>query len=196
MIWFSSDSHYFHSNIIKYCNRQFATLDEMHSELICRWNRVVKDGDIVYFLGDFSFGDIELGKEILAKLNGYKILISGNHDRGNLAMLEMGFNEVHKMLTLDIEGENVLLCHYPYRPLQTEQTSEYELKHMKKRPINKGKWLLHGHVHDSWKQKGKMINLSVEMWKYTPVSVDEIAQLIKAGPSDISLKVASAKKDL
>ena len=54
-IWFTSDTHFDHKNIIKYCNRPFKDIDEMNAELERRWNAVVAPGDRVFHLGDFAF---------------------------------------------------------------------------------------------------------------------------------------------
>lgn len=50
----------------------------MNEVIIKNWNEVVKKDDIVYFLGDFSFCSREQVKELVAKLNGRKIMVAGN----------------------------------------------------------------------------------------------------------------------
>lgn len=80
MIYFISDTHFNHSNIIEYCNRPFNDIKEMNDTLINNWNSVVKKDDIVYHLGDFALADEEKLKELYSKLNGTIILIRGNHD--------------------------------------------------------------------------------------------------------------------
>lgn len=52
--WFISDTHFGHVNILKYDERPFADIEEMNEELIKRWNKKVKNGDTVWFLGDFA----------------------------------------------------------------------------------------------------------------------------------------------
>lgn len=187
-IWFTSDTHFYHRNIIKYSDRPFENIYEMNDKIIANWNSVVKPGDTVYFLGDFSFCSKAWSIELFKRLNGEVILIKGNHDGNNQRMLDIGFKEVHYSMTMEIAGEQVLLNHYPYQgkeaeARETECVSENrEEKLRKQRPKDEGGWLLHGHVHNYWKFKGKMINLSTEMWDYTPVSLETIEQLIKEGP--------------
>jgi calcineurin-like phosphoesterase family protein len=80
-IWFWSDPHFEHSNILDYADRPFANVYHMHDELISRYNACVEDTDTVYVLGDVSMGIVERGLRLISALNGHKILISGNHDR-------------------------------------------------------------------------------------------------------------------
>lgn len=76
MDYFTSDTHFSHTNIIKYCNRPFKSVEEMDEVLIANWNSVVKKTDQVFHLGDFGYN-----YKIAQRLNGHKHLIWGNHDR-------------------------------------------------------------------------------------------------------------------
>lgn len=110
--WVTSDLHINHKNIISYCQRPFASVEEMNLAIINKWNEVVAKDDIVYVLGDFFFGNKTDLKELLPLLNGRKILIMGNHDRlTKSAYLECGFEEVIKGGLL-IDG-NFILSHQP-----------------------------------------------------------------------------------
>ena len=84
-ILFIGDTHFNHKNIIEYTSRTrwFEPKDtmSMESEIILRWNEVVKPEDIVYHLGDFAFGDQEEIKRLVKQLNGKIRLILGNHDK-------------------------------------------------------------------------------------------------------------------
>jgi calcineurin-like phosphoesterase family protein len=71
----------------------------------------------------------------------------------------------------------VTLCHYPY---QGDSHSDDRFTSM--RPVDNGDWLLHGHVHDEWKINGRMINVGVDVWDFTPVSLDEIEALVDNTP--------------
>ncbi len=178
-IYFTSDNHFGHTNVIKYTLRPFSNIDEMNSELIARYNSVVNEDDLVYHLGDFSL-DERLVPIILPKLNGRKQLIAGNHDKCHSChkkhlkyiqkYIEYGFESVKEVDTLN----NWLLCHMPYinDDLESERYAQY-------RPIDKGMWLLHGHVHNSWKVKGRMINVGVDQWDYAPVSLEQLEELRK-----------------
>ena len=75
LIYFISDTHFCQKSIIPYCHRPFGSVDEMNEKLIENWNSVVKKDDKVYFLGDFCLGDLSEKRDILNRLNGYKIIV-------------------------------------------------------------------------------------------------------------------------
>ena len=84
MIWFTSDTHFYHSNIIGFCKRPFKNVEDMNETLIENWNRVVGQDDIVFHLGDFCLGGSAEWTKILDRLNGKIYLIMGNHDLKNI----------------------------------------------------------------------------------------------------------------
>lgn len=187
--WFTSDHHFGHTNIIKYCNRPFNSVSHMNAVMESSWNRVVAPNDIVYYLGDFAMHP-QLVTETLPRLNGTKILIAGNHDRchpkiGNSerwlpVYREAGFSFVHTELEIEIAGHTVLLHHFPYRA-----ETEPQQKYYSQRPVDQGGWLIHGHVHDRWQFSGRQINVSVENWDFEPVSLAVLASYIETGPRAI-----------
>lgn len=94
--WVVSDTHFYHDNIIKYCNRPYANAIEMNEDMIAKWNAVVGKDDIVWHLGDFSFGSKDHVKEIVARLNGRINLVMGNHDHHKVSFYyESGFHRVY-----------------------------------------------------------------------------------------------------
>jgi len=182
MRFFTSDTHFGHSNIIKYCNRPFADAGEMDRAIIANWNAVVKPLDEVYHLGDVAFTSPERAKHILSILNGYKILILGNHDRSGMKMKEWGFQEVHQSLQIELQGGIIAnLSHYPYRGSNDAfHKPRFDTKNLN----DDGRLLLNGHVHTSWKTKlGKfknhMINVGVDVWNYHPISEDQLLNFYK-----------------
>jgi calcineurin-like phosphoesterase family protein len=179
MRWYTSDHHFFHKNIIKYCERPFKDIDEMNLQLILRWNHVIDPKDEVFILGDWSFeGGLWLNQQILKTLKGKKTLIRGNHDPKIEKCKSWGFDVVEQRLEHDIAGERVVLSHYPYEPDATERELGYDIRFVDRRPRDTGKWLLHGHVHQHWKTKKKMINVGVDVWNFYPASEPEIAAII------------------
>ncbi len=183
--WFTSDLHFGHANIIRYCSRPFADVDEMNRGLIERWNETVAADDLVWVLGDVAMGIITESLPLVGQLNGDKRLLAGNHDRcwsghGPRSIewidryLDAGFTEIHQgEITLTVDDQQVLACHFPYRG-----DSQEEARYLSHRPIDRGDWLLHGHVHDTWKQDGRMVNVGSDVWDFRPVSESDLAALI------------------
>lgn len=96
-LWIIGDPHFYHKNIISYENRPFSSVEEMNKALIDNWNSRISNHEKAIILGDFCFGANKHGAETAKQLNGYKILIMGNHDTMSPgAYLEMGFREVYR----------------------------------------------------------------------------------------------------
>jgi len=169
MIYFISDTHFNHSNIIQYCNRPFKNTDDMNKFMIQKWNETISDNDIVYHLGDVCFGNKTKCKNILNQLKGKKYLIKGNHDRfSNSFYKECGFIEIHNYLILD----GFLLIHYP---LEINGYMKEDLKKFicKVKMLNFN-FTLHGHIHNKECNIPNHFNVSVENINYTPISFNEI----------------------
>lgn len=194
MIFFTSDHHFWHANVIRYCQRPFTTVEEMNEKMIAEWNSVVMPEDTVYYLGDFSmaFRSVEL---FTKRLNGTKILYAGNHDwvhpahkKSNTEEKQKvwinnyqsnGWKEVHIHGEMNIPGVAMVnLNHLPYLEGGTGQ----DVRHGKFRPKDDGRWLLCGHVHEKWAQRGKMINVGVDVRNFKPISIVEIVAIINAAP--------------
>lgn len=62
MIYFISDTHFHHSNIIKYCNKPFKDINEMNKTIINNWNSIVKKDDTIYHLEDFCLASDDYPK--------------------------------------------------------------------------------------------------------------------------------------
>lgn len=180
MIWFTSDLHFGHAGVIRYCGRPFASLDEMHEALIKNWNECVGEGDTIYVLGDLALCPFRDFEPIAKRLKGRKILIRGNHDsysEGQYA--RAGFTVYHE-LKMKLAGYMVRLSHYPYAVPWYRRPFVYksELRYMEKRPPKiPGEFLLHGHTHMHYKIRGNMIHVGVDAW-HRPVSQREIESLI------------------
>lgn len=162
--WFTSDPHFDHFKIIRYCNRPFENLDHMHQVLQDNWNQRVTPDDEVWVLGDFVLGSFETGALILDSLHGTKHLIMGNHDRhSRSAFLRMGFKTVQKQAVLDFIGEPLRMSHFPPRHEEKPQIS------------------LCGHVHDrwTWDPERLTLNVGVDVWDFSPISEATIVKTIR-----------------
>ena len=164
--WFTSDPHWGHANIIRYCSRPFADVDKMHHELRERWNACVAGGDEVWVLGDFVFGSVEWGAQILASLAGTKHLIMGNHDRHRPSKyIEMGFATARQAHKLWIGDMHLQLQH---RPPPLDQNPPKLIT-------------LCGHVHERWvwSKQTRTLNVGVDVWGFTPVRSDVVVNRIR-----------------
>jgi calcineurin-like phosphoesterase family protein len=178
--YFSSDFHAGHTNIILYSSRPFQTIEEMNRELIARHNAVVQPDDVVYNLGDFSLKE-SVVPDIVKQLNGTKYLVSGNHDATWVGRkkyqaaitryIEYGFKDV----MMETRVGPFLCTHLPY--LMSDDTG-HMARFPEWRPKNRGDYLLCGHVHTAWKTKDRMINVGVDQWDYTPVSLETLTAMI------------------
>lgn len=193
-MWFTSDTHFGHANIIKFCDRPFDSVDEMNEQLVSRWNALVHPEDIVFHMGDVAMGTIVESLRYIPRLNGYKYLVPGNHDRcwrGHKKVRAVDFqmyrdvgfellNETEHMVigqTPDSHGTVVTVSHMPY-----EGDSHDEDRFMDWRPDDDGRWLIHGHVHEKWQVNGRQINVGVDVWDFQPVAESQLMEIIRAGP--------------
>ncbi len=165
--WFISDTHFFHTNMLKFVDdqghriRPFNSLEEQHELMAERWNKVVKDNDYVYHLGDVTFQYHKPFQELMWRLKGDKRLIVGNHDKLKQEGLLKHFSKV--MLWHGFREENFTATHIPLR-LDS---------------LRDGKFNVHGHTHQHCLEDPHYINVSVEVRDYTPVHMDTILKEIK-----------------
>ena len=187
--WWTSDLHLGHANVIGYTGRPFPDPGAMNRGLIDTWNGLVDPSDEVWVLGDFAMGRIADTLPLAGALAGRKVLVPGNHDRcwvgagrrrarWREAYADAGFEVVDGPVELDLAGTSVLADHFPYHG--DSQDRDRFVEH---RPHDRGGWLLHGHVHDKWRQEGRMINVGVDAWGGRPVAETELVELISAGPA-------------
>lgn len=194
--WLTSDLHFGHSRINDYAGRPYGSVEQADDDLIARWNGVVAPGDTVHVLGDYALGDLDRGLSHLARLNGTKHLISGNHDkcwpghdtwhRHMTAYLDAGFETIAPFGTLKLpptrKGQpkrRVMLSHFPY---DADHTADVRYAQFRLR--DHGVPLLHGHVHQAYQSQRSAlgtvgINVGVDVWDFTPVAVEVLAQMIE-----------------
>jgi len=165
-IWFTSDTHFGHNNVIKFCNRPFDSAKQMDEALIAFWNARVKPNDTVWHLGDFGFYKTydELNA-VFSQLNGNKYLIAGNHDYGNTKRLF--WEKVSTLEELMFGKQTVVLFHYP----MTAWHRSYQ-----------GSVHLYGHVHGGLVGTNQCLDVGVDSWNYQPVNYEEIKDRLKTLP--------------
>ena len=171
MIFFTSDLHFGHKNIINSCKRPFETIEEMDETLIKNWNSRVKNGDIVYIIGDLFWGK-KPAKAYIPRLNGKKILIVGNHDSWlKNAVLSGDFECSGGLLEAKIQGKPITFCHYPM--LEWRDSNEFGTKNLG--------FLVFGHIHNNFYdeysilfQKPNALNAGVDVNGFMPVTFEEL----------------------
>jgi calcineurin-like phosphoesterase family protein len=156
-IWFTADSHFGHANIIRFCDRPFADIQEHDEALIANWNDSVQPGDDVYHLGDFCFrGD---PNKVFDRLNGNKHLCLGNHDKEK-RLKRLPWAWIKGVYELKIDKKTrVWLSHYAHR--------RWPRSHH-------GSIHLFGHSHGGLPDFGKSTDVGVDAWDYKPVHLDTI----------------------
>lgn len=179
------------------------SVGEMNEHLVDRWNATVGPDDLVFVLGDFAMGTIADTLPIAGRLNGHKWLVPGNHDRCWTGLVTAadperrarqqtkvdqwrtkyyaaGFEMVAAPILRRIPiggGIEVDLCHFPYTGDHPGQPDRF----VDQRPSDEGRWLLHGHLHNSLgRVRERMIDVGVDAWDFTPVHVDQLVEIIKS----------------
>ena len=178
-LFFTSDTHFGHSNIIKYCDRPFKDQYEMNKKLVENWNSVVPKDGIVFHLGDFALNlDTKSTQHIINSLNGKIYLITGNHEKCALAKsyiisLWEGISDIAEIEVEDDEISNrkqhIVMCHYPMTAWNGS---------------HRGSWQLFGHVHGGLSNKGiinhkeTQLDVGVDCHDYSPISYQTVKELI------------------
>lgn len=174
MIYYTSDLHLFHTNIIRICNRPYASIEEMHKDLIEKWNKKVRDDDQVYILGDLSYKcqDINALYNLLKQLKGHKHLITGNHDNKWLKHIQMKdradiLETIQLYKTISDDGRMVVLFHYPIEDWDGQYHGSYHL---------------FGHIHNvdnGYRIIPNRFNVGVDVNDFEPKTLDELIELNK-----------------
>jgi calcineurin-like phosphoesterase family protein len=174
--FFTSDLHFWHENVIKFCSRPYGSVEHMNQSLIDNWNMVVGEKDHIWVLGDFSFGTVQQTEEVLAQLKGIKHLIVGNHDRKGRAYKLFNrdwgkwFVDRNDYFRLKVDGYRLVLCHFPF--------ASWERNH-----IN-----LHGHVHSlgNYQNKWKQYDVGVDANNYTPILLEDVVKRADSGVKSVT----------
>ena len=169
-IWVVSDTHFFHSNILKFTDSKsgdlirpgFDDVNHMNEYMIEKWNSRVQQGDIVYHLGDVFMGDKDAFKNMWPRLNGSKRLIVGNHD--DIKFLASGGFFAKVQMWRVFKEFGLIFTHVPIH-----DSGLY-------RGAGEGNQMLnvHGHIHQNPSPRGPYRNVSVEAIDYTPINIENL----------------------
>lgn len=167
MIFYTSDLHFGHENIIKSCGRPFSSADEMDEALIAAWNARVTRADTVYILGDLIYKAERPPEYYLKRLKGKKCLIVGNHDSFWLDNVnyEDYFEDVSPLKVINSGAGIATLCHFPMLDFE-------------------GRWHIHGHIHNNtvrpyWPVLRSMpaaLNAGADINNFVPVTFEELVE--------------------
>ena len=183
-IWFTSDQHFGHANIIKFCNRPFDSVEEMNQAIIDNWNSCVGENDMVFTLGDFAWlADAKKIADLISKLNGKIYMVMGNHDSEDtfktikcdrLTILS-DVTHLYIRLKNDKRPIEIHLSHYPLMTWSGRHRKSYNF---------------HGHVHSKlegdsgfdanlpyW--KGHQIDVGVDRFDYKPIDLQSLLYILE-----------------
>lgn len=183
-IYYTSDLHFGHENVIKFDNRPFQTVKQMNETIINNWNKKVHNDDMVYILGDFCWGKQPDWIYFLSMLKGQKALITGNHDLKQMSSnLKRLLFDIKPYKDIADKDRRVIMCHYPI-PFYVADYSD-------------NCYMLYGHLHNTIEEtfmqdiktmikendyRGKsankchFYNCFCGFYDYEPVTLDEIIQ--------------------
>ena len=175
-VFFTSDTHFYHDNIINFCGRPFKNVEVMNETLIANWNSVVGPDDIVFHLGDFCLGGSAEWTNILNRLNGKIYLIVGNHDIKNLRQgYYSRFEHIAMQMHIEVGKQKIYLNHCPFLCYGGAYRDT---------------WQLFGHVHTSKQNTGidaprlhmlfpTQYDVGVDNNNFTPVSFEQVKRIIE-----------------
>lgn len=169
--WFTADTHFGHTNIIKYTNRPFANAKEMDEALISNWNARVRPEDNVYHLGDFALNTPSECMDVLDRLNGNIHLVRGNHEASAEACSDrfVWVKDYHELLIEDQDAhrgqQSIVLFHYAMRVWNAS---------------HHGNWSLFGHSHGTLADDptSRSIDVGVDVHNLFPISYQEVKDIM------------------
>lgn len=167
--WFTSDTHFFHRGAAERFRPSFmGDVGHMNHVLIEHWNHgPIKPNDLVYHLGDFSFGRPEQTLEVIGRLKGRIHLIKGNHDHTSKwpAWLKSQFMGIDRMMEIKVCGHPTTICHFPMR--------QWNKSHY-------GAFHLHGHCHGNLEPYGRAMDVGCDTKPYQLYHEEEVHALLMA----------------
>lgn len=198
-IYFSSDQHINHIRVLEIMPfRPWKTVEEMNQAIVDNHNSIVKPNDTTIWLGDVLMGrnKEEAFKKYITKMNGNKIWLLGNHDRGfddfQKALPSLKLDPTIKHIyvrninfsdTQFTDTTKIVLSHFPF--LSEMHEEPHDRHHQDYRPycaIDDGESILfHGHNHSQVPMyRSRMINVGVDAWNYFPVSLETLLAQVEA----------------
>ncbi len=166
-IFFSSDQHFGHINVIAHCNRPFKNVEEMDETMIKNWNDKVGKRDTVYVVGDFTFRSGKHVQEYVDQLNGKILLVAGNHDERNKQITKV-FGQCPKLLRIKHYKQRIVLCHYNLKNWQGKLRDIMPSYHL----------YGHGHCYHAENIYDLSLDIGVDGNGFSPYSFEEIQTIM------------------
>lgn len=186
MIYFTSDTHYSHKNLVKGSSRwddvsrcrNFKSLKEHDDFIVNSINSVVGVEDTLYHLGDWSFGGIENIEIFRRRINCLDVhLILGNHDQhidANPDAFMHIFSSISHYKEISVNGNKIVLSHWPMKVWHKS---------------HRGSWQLHGHCHDhlrpdEWwtrskpNERRRTMDVGMDTNDYKPWSLETLEKMM------------------
>lgn len=175
MLWFTSDLHFGHKNILMFCShtRPVSSVEEHDAAIIANWNKVVSPSDTVWILGDVALCNLSYANDCLGALNGELHLVQGNHDKGVVnSACRKRFASIQDYKRLSVEGKSLVLFHFPIWEWEGMQYGAYHLFGH-----------LHGNPHGV---PGRCVDIGLDgplaAGTMAPVSLDRIVSYMEQLP--------------
>ena len=148
--------------------------NEMTTDLVKKHNELVKPGDTVYHLGDFTFGGTDQASSLLRILHGNFKFVYGNHDRALKDFKEVirfypdlknRVEFLGNMAEVIVEGQLITLCHYALRTWNKS---------------HRGSWSLHGHSHGTLPDllDSMSFDVGIDCHNYRPINMDRVREIM------------------
>ena len=176
-VWFTSDTHFFHENIIRFCGRPFNDVEEMNEALIKNWNEAIPEDGVVFHLGDFAHASLSQWEGVLRRLNGTIHMIIGNHDESVFKHRGRAlFATIREQRMIEVGGQKILLNHYPFLSYAGAYNNV---------------WQLFGHVHSGPRSHTGLdlprlktlftfqYDVGVDNNEYRPISFSQLCEIFK-----------------
>lgn len=193
-VFYTSDWHIGHENVIKFDNRPFKDINHMHRVLINNYNATVPQDGICYFLGDAGLSKSDTVSKVINQLHGTKVLILGNHDRNVYSMYSQGFDVVMNAAVFYIGDKRISMSHCPLPGIFREEVEgmkgakegeNWHGEHKNQMFTSQDLTVdfhLHGHIHSDGKVKlrstDRQYDVGVRANGYKPVSISQIESWI------------------
>lgn len=137
---------------------------EMDSDMIEKWNSVIKDKDEVYYLGDLTLGNWGTARSYLKQLKGRIKFIEGNHDKRWFPSLESN-QKLPPIYELSYMNKTIVLSHYSMRSWNKSFHGSYHV---------------FGHSHGELPPYGKSFDVGVDCWGFYPVSIEQVFEKMES----------------